>query len=439
MEDLFMKLKEIQSLFKANNCNRILIKFLSPNDNSKNQIYLGGEEALYLFPSVNSTLQKQYSKKKNADEFIFHCLLDFYWLDATGLFKVPQAQIIFYPQYPESRFSGFLKGCKQAPRELLANRLENRILFLSSNSEKKSFGFVVQGSTALKNEIINHTVPFGRGDIFYYLEEDFSPTDPIFEISNAISRISKIGWIQSCKLSKDKICHPYKARNGGGYTLEAQLGITPNGDAEPDYKGWEVKQHSVKSKIITLLTPEPDAGFYSEKGVAEFIKKYGYPDKNGIKGRLNFGGIYKNGAPPHKDTKLSLRLVGFSHGKINDENGFIGLFNIKNEPVACWTFPKLLEHWSKKHARACYVPSEMKEENKIYLYRYLPRISLGIGTTFVKFLTCIETQKIYLDPAGKIILNTEKKQEQKARCQFRIHLKNLKELYSHFDEYLLGD
>lgn len=52
--------------------------------------------------------------------------------------------------------------------------------------------------------------------------------------------------------------------------------------------------------------------------------------------------------------------------------------------------------------------------------------SLGIGTTFVKFLTCIETQKIYLDPAGKIILNTEKKQEQKPDASLEFISKTLK-------------
>jgi len=31
----------------------------------------------------------------------------------------------------------------------------------------------------------------------------------------------------------------------GGYTLEAELGIIPNGKAEPDYLGYEVKQYSV--------------------------------------------------------------------------------------------------------------------------------------------------------------------------------------------------
>jgi hypothetical protein len=36
-----------------------------------------------------------------------------------------------------------------------------------------------------------------------------------------------------------------EAPNCGGYTLEAELGITPNGYSEPDFLGWEVKQFGV--------------------------------------------------------------------------------------------------------------------------------------------------------------------------------------------------
>ncbi|MEO0062747.1 MAG: hypothetical protein RLZZ08_1307, partial [Pseudomonadota bacterium] len=33
------------------------------------------------------------------------------------------------------------------------------------------------------------------------------------------------------------------------YTLEAELGITPNGIAEPDFQGWEVKQYGVRDFV----------------------------------------------------------------------------------------------------------------------------------------------------------------------------------------------
>jgi hypothetical protein len=52
------------------------------------------------------------------------------------------------------------------------------------------------------------------------------------------------------------------------------LGISPNGRSEPDYLGWELKAYS--GSRITLMTPEPNGGLYGEKGVAEFLRTYGY-------------------------------------------------------------------------------------------------------------------------------------------------------------------
>lgn len=91
------------------------------------------------------------------------------------------------------------------------------------------------------------------------------------------------------------------APNCGGYTLEAELGIMPNGYAEPDFMGWEVKQYGVDSfsrvgsATITLMTPEPTEGLYVSQGVEHFIRTYGYPDQNGRPDRLNFGGVHKAG------------------------------------------------------------------------------------------------------------------------------------------------
>lgn len=70
--------------------------------------------------------------------------------------------------------------------------------------------------------------------------------------------------------------------------LEAELGIAPNGYAEPDFMGWEVKQYSVRDFVhfrpkspVTLMTPEPTGGIYQNEGVAEFLKRLGYPDRAG--------------------------------------------------------------------------------------------------------------------------------------------------------------
>ena len=70
-----------------------------------------------------------------------------------------------------------------------------------------------------------------------------SPKDRLL---NELRRIWRLNWIASQKLAADGTKQPYAARNGGGYTLEAELGITPNGYAEPDFMGWEVKQYGVR-------------------------------------------------------------------------------------------------------------------------------------------------------------------------------------------------
>ena len=74
------------------------------------------------------------------------------------------------------------------------------------------------------------------------------------------------------------------------------------GYSEPDYLGWEIKSHNVKKfsnpasgQPITLMTPEPTAGFYRESGVERFTRRFGYPDKRGRADRINFGGPYKCG------------------------------------------------------------------------------------------------------------------------------------------------
>ena len=125
---------------------------------------------------------------------------------------------------------------------------------------------------------------------------------------------------------------PCNASQCGGFTLEAELGIPKNSDSEPDFLGWEVKQYAVgdfdrieSSKPITLMTPEPNGGFYKDASTEAFVRKFGYADKKGRADRLNFGGRHFIGrrCPP---TGLTMRLTGYdmASGKITDaESGEI--------------------------------------------------------------------------------------------------------------------
>jgi hypothetical protein len=83
-----------------------------------------------------------------------------------------------------------------------------------------------------------------------------------------------------------------------------------------------------QAAIITLMTPEPTGGVYKLNGVVEFLRRYGYPDKNGRDDRINFGGIHKVGLL-HPSTKLKMELIGFdpSSRKITRSDGRIALID----------------------------------------------------------------------------------------------------------------
>ena len=80
-------------------------------DNSKQQIYLGGSfEVLQLLPYRNVRTDPGFKRET------FKAELDFNWIDAEGQSPpAPGAQLILYPKYPEVRLSGFLRGCSIAP------------------------------------------------------------------------------------------------------------------------------------------------------------------------------------------------------------------------------------------------------------------------------------------------------------------------------------
>jgi hypothetical protein len=60
-----------------------------------------------------------------------------------------------------------------------------------------------------------------------------------------VHRINRLGWIDSKQLGGDGTPGPRNAPKCGGFTIEAELGIPKNSRIEPDFMGWEVKQHNV--------------------------------------------------------------------------------------------------------------------------------------------------------------------------------------------------
>lgn len=428
-----MNIKQLKLLFILIGARKLYAKPLAENDNSKNQVYFGpGFQALNLFPVTGIFPD---SSLKNP---IFKAPVDFSWLASDGtLAEAPTAQMILYPQYPEVRFSGFLRGCASSPSALMSPRLSGRVLFLGVTGNKRVVGFVVGAEDEIAVEYRSLRLQASLG-VFAELS---LPTIPDEEDSRSrllheLHRISQLGWIDSKQLDSDGVVKPCVAPQCGGFTLEAELGIPKNSTAEPDFLGWELKQHAVTSfarpdsgSSITLMTPEPTGGFYKEHGVEAFIRKFGYPDKLDRPDRLNFGGIHRAGVR-QSSTGLTMHLLGYdaTKEKITDANGSIALVAESGEVAASWAFVGLLEHWSRKHTRAAYVPSMRRKEPK-WQYAYGTRIRLAQRTDGLHLLKALASGAVYYDPGIKLEHASTPKPQAKKRSQFRVASRDIAALY----------
>ena len=428
-----MNLHQLKAMFAGVGARKLYAKPLAENDNSKNQVYFGPDfEALNLFPNNGVVPDSSHQNP------IFKAKLDFGWLTANGnIAAAPGAQLILYPQYPEVRFSGFLKGCASAPSALMASRMAGRILFLAVTGDQRVVGWVARGDEESASEFRSLQLPASSG-VFVELSLATAPTeeDSRAKLLSEFRRINRLGWIDSKQLDSKGTLKPCRATQCGGFTLEAELGIAKNSNAEPDFLGWEVKQHSVSNfarpdsgTAITLMTPEPTDGFYKEHGVEAFVRRFGYRDKKGRPDRLNFGGIYRAGKR-QPATGLTMQIVGYNaeERRIEDACGAIVLLSDIGEVAAAWAFSGLLEHWSRKHTRAAYVPSMRRTEPR-WQYAYGPHIRLAQRTDGLRLLSALARGEVYYDPGIKLEKESSPKPKAKKRSQFRVASKRIAMLY----------
>jgi len=424
-----MNLTNLKKIFLANGCKKIYAKTLAQNDLSKSQVYFGGSfDVLNIFPIEEITTDSS----GDWDSERFKATLGFSWIQEDGSLSIaPHAKLILYPAYPEVRFSGFLKNSRNAPSLLMNMKIGGRILFMGVSGRGTVLGYVVGPDSEIANEF--NSIKLLHESIFSVIELEESQNNREKLLAELL-RIYNLGWIRSKRLNNKGEVLPCNAPNCGGYTLEAELGITPNGYSEPDFLGWEIKQFGVanfekiNSKIITLMTPEPTHGIYKTDGAEAFIRKYGYPDVSGKPDRINFGGIHKSGIN-HPKTNLTLELIGFDNntGKIRNADGRIALIDKDENETASWSFASLLKHWNRKHNQACYIPSQaLDDEGRNY--KYGNNIILGSGTDFQLFLKEMSIGHIYYDPGIKME-NMSTKPLIKKRSQFRIAAGNLGNLY----------
>lgn len=437
-----MNLESLLKIFSNNACNKVYVKRLSANDNSKNQIYLAGSfDVLNILPSGEVVTDTNGQRKTKT----LKSKLDFYWINNEGVLSfAPNAQLILYPDYPEVRFSGFLKGSKNPPSELLTSRIDARILFLGVSNEKKIYGFVVAPETELAKEFLSlkNLETHGVFNVFTIINGKIIKDSKNILLSE-LKRIHNLGWICSKRLNSNRQLVTCLNSNCGGYTLEAELDIPSNSISGPDFLGWEIKQFSAPSfdrfgsRSITLMDHSPTDGYFHENGAEAFIRKYGYADRKGRASRMNFGGTHKYEII-HKLTSLRLIIEGFdSNTKTmtkSDGDGYVALVDDKKNLAAAWSFKSIIEHWKAKHPQACYVPSKIRKGNFdkcIQQYCYGNNIILGSYTDVNLFLYELCVGNIFYDPGIKLemAIAGERGQSVKVRSLFRTKPINLSSLY----------
>src|SRR5690606_9194357 len=110
-------LDRILRILRDLGADQIYVKKLASNDNSTNQLYFGCHLTDIPFIPTGDTVASETTSKKTVPKkddkrrIKYHAPVKMSWFDSDGqVYPAPNAQLIYYPQYPEVRFSGFLKG-----------------------------------------------------------------------------------------------------------------------------------------------------------------------------------------------------------------------------------------------------------------------------------------------------------------------------------------
>jgi hypothetical protein len=426
----FASLDQVIAKMQSLGATEFYCKHLAENDNSKQQIYLGGSFDILRQLPFEAIVAGEVTAKRQA----FKAQVNLYWIDEYGhACLAPGSQLILYPDYPEVRLSGFLRGCPVAPNEWMRPIPKDRRRF-NNSTDGRVILFGVAGDRILAYLALAGSVVAGALYRDSPREGRGGPLTPVSLGRSIDSRAALLGamskivrhWHPSRRLNKFGASVPYAASNGGGYTLEALVGVIPNGRSEPDFLGWELK--AISGKRVTLMTPEPTGGIYREQGAKDFVRRYGAGVRED--GAQYFTGTHRWGAEGAR-SGLTLMISGFDslNEKINVSSGGIQLVDREGRLAAEWGYAGLIEHWARKHAAAAYIRYEASA-GSVPLYRYNSPIMLGSGSTFDRFLKTVVSGKIVFDPGSKV----DARDVVKARSQFRIAERDLPLLYGTWEE-----
>lgn len=425
-------LAQLRAVLRSQGVRTAYVKLLSPKqDNDKNQIYLGGglDGVTNLFPArieVRAASESIAKRKSSAGQPKLEAQVDFAWLGDNGdRHDAPHTRIIDYFQYPEVRMSGFLKGCEAGPDALRRRMLDafgRRIFVMGTAADGKVLGLVLtERDDPLVADFPDLPLVGAKGVLRVLAVDGEAGVDPADLLQHEISAIVRGGWHWS-RINRGGTIAPFAGAQGGGYTLEALLGVAANGNKAPDRHGFEIKSFS--GSRISLMTPTPDLGFQGTHSFREFMERYGHAGNKGD-GSLRFTGLHKCGIVNAK-TGLGMRVTGYDREQ--DAFGDAGSIAVElfhhatGEIAAGWSLEKLANCWNAKHASALYITfSSREDDNGQMEYRYCDTWLQGRGTDVWRLLRAIDQGIVFYDPADTIYADGRPK----VRSQWRINASQL--------------
>ena len=402
------------------------VKELGPNNNSKNQIYLAPDLADLSWIPIHSRSEIiGSSRKPNASRSpLLHRGINFAWVGERSVSAAPFAQLIYYPQYPEVRLSGLLRGSPSSPSSLLQigarGQEPGRFLILAVDDRHCVLAVLVSRDSRIAAELRAERSGSDKSTLLWQvpLRNNGSAASSVDLLCNQLCRIQQLGWVPGERLKPDGNVVSYNSRNGGGYTLERHLGIRSNPSQEPDYLGIEIKQFS--SDRVTIFDVSPDGGEFTNRAHLEFFSRHGRLNQNRHRYDFTF-----------RSKEHEVVLDGYSNGKITSSTGSVMLCKGSSLLMA-WSFERLMEKWERKHALAAFIQSESDNDgNGNRIYRFSGPVELGVGARFNRFLLGVEQGQIRVDPGVHLDFDSRRNSwgSPKTRTPFRVRAKRLGDLY----------
>ena len=272
-------IQQVMDLLTGAGAESVWVKRLVPNNNSKQQIFLGNDPSdLSFLPLGVPSYTPTKSRKKKAGAPVIQIPVPWRWVTPDGGYDAPNAKMCYYPQYPEVRFSGFLQGCREAPSELLNESKRghelNRCLFFgpapgADGRPDHVVGLVVGAPSPASRYVLDMDT-FEEGRICPVRCKTKRTVGEISVLEKALAGIIGKKITPWRMMGDGRKVRPYIAPNAPGLTLEAELGVGENAIPGPDFDVWElkaIKQPSLErlsNHKVTLFTPQPDLGWITE-------------------------------------------------------------------------------------------------------------------------------------------------------------------------------